>query len=112
MFNMTTQESKKLIDIFMGVQSDDPFGATSYHLIWDELMPVVEKIEHVGLVKVSITEKNCYIDTTGVENEDPAYMKRLNKFKGINLDDETKIEATYRAVIQFIQWFNQKTIEK
>lgn len=63
-----------------------------YHTDWNWLMEVVEKIESLGVV-VEIRENVCYIETTPVD-----YYSEL---------EETKIQSTYKAVVEFIKWYTQ-----
>lgn len=58
---------------------------------WNLLMEVVEKIESLGIV-VEIRENVCYIETSQGN-----YTSEL---------EETKIQATYKAVVEFIKWYN------
>lgn len=69
-----------------------------YHLCWDWLMPVVEKIE-LSLPEdnvVTIAYKDCCIPFLGSEID-------------IITNGETKILAVWKAVVQFIELFNEKT---
>lgn len=62
---------------------------------WLWLMPVVEKIENRCEATVNIYGSVCYIN-----RED--FPQSLTEFYG-----ETKVDATYKAVIFFIQWYNK-----
>jgi hypothetical protein len=66
---------------------------THYHIDWNWLMQVVEKIESLGVV-VEIRENVCYIETSLND-----YYSEL---------EETKIQATYKAVVCFIKWYNEQ----
>jgi hypothetical protein len=63
-----------------------------YDTSWDELMPVVEKIEYVGF-HVLIEQNYCRI---GEELDIRVWT--VNQ----------KIEAVYNAVVQFIKWYNSQ----
>lgn len=69
-----------------------------YHKYWGWLMPVVERIEAGSQRDVLIYDKVCRI-------EDPALGK---KFMGAG---ETKIQAVYEAVVEYIQYFNLQNIK-
>lgn len=56
---------------------------------------VVEKIESES-ISVSIEDDTCEI-----------YNSTSSAFKKIFTDGETKLEATYKAVVEFIKWHNQ-----
>jgi hypothetical protein len=104
-----------------------PYSTTSklgffeYNKSWDWLMPVVEKIESLdlkeygyqwegiygeieynnGSVRVEIERNECWIymnlqlDPFHTFNEKTSHMKF-----------DTKIEATYAAVVEFIEYYN------
>ena len=108
-----TIEGNKLIAIFMGwikspydntlnkVYSKDLLEGKHlqyfcYDESWDELMPVVEKIESLGF-RVEIIGLTCSIYTNSEENiyvDEPAM---------------TKTEATWQSVVEFIKWYNSQT---
>jgi len=78
-----------------------------YHSSWDWLMPVVEKIEAMGYKTVLATSEwgNKYyqniITGVGIIKET---IENPSKFMG---QSDTKIEAVYKATIEFIKWYNQ-----
>ena len=116
------KEQNKLIAEFMGYETDnievtmpenfrevyrfesapsDFFSSTlfklqdcKFHSSWDWLMPVVEKIESLGH-GVTIYRKGCHI------NNEASFS--VNGFK-----HSSKIEQTYKAVVEFINWYNQQ----
>lgn len=103
-----TMEENKLISEFMGYKTyehtdsvaitlteDNGFSTdyghvhTKYHTSWDWLMPVVEKIEnHLGYA-VTIVQNSCYTESMGGEERD------------------SKLEATYKTVVEFIKYYNK-----
>lgn len=110
---MTEQEileGKKLIADFMGLKSfeDGRYGkmypnpiqvgnsifgdaGLRYNSSWDWLMPVVEKIEAIkdsDDYEVDIFANCCDIG---------------GKFEAVGI---TKIEATFKAVLQFLKWYD------
>jgi hypothetical protein len=113
-------ENNKLIAEFMGLvepyelpqhgtirpNGDFKTGFTSaqlkYHTSWEWLMPVVEKIE-------------C-TTTDNDDNSDTFFNVMIEVFEcNINGGDSvcicksgnTKREATYKAVVEFIKWYNK-----
>lgn len=60
-----------------------------YHLSWDWLMPVVERIESLGY--------STRILDTGMGVEGDLIIERFGK---------TKLEGTYLTIIEVIKWYN------
>ena len=105
---MNTTENNKLIAEFMG--SEKPEFARingaliniencAYQYSWDWLIPVVEKIEGMNwsteMRYTSGIGHNFFFISGGAE------LHRLRS-------SDTKIKATYRAVVEFIKWYNQQ----
>jgi hypothetical protein len=122
---MKTEDSNKLIAEFDGVKLTDRNGESAvfmiegshiaeyfrctkyntYHEDWNMLMPVVEKIEALdGLYIVEIFARACIISYMVNHNwpEDKGIVAHFNAS-----NTNSKLEATYQAVVQFIQWYNQ-----
>lgn len=81
-----------------------------YHSYWDWLMPVVEKVESIetdfdGYFQVHISSNGCTISgtrlNTSIENPHYAYFN--------DVVHESKISATWLAIVQFLQWYNTQT---
>lgn len=106
---MKTEEGNKLIDDFMGLtQKDmsivttykDPTGRKpilteilGYHVSWDRLMPVVEKIEMTG-VNVIIGYCTCEMST---------FISGFNQTSVF----PNKLDAVWNLVVQYIQWYTK-----
>ena len=74
-----------------------------YHSSWDWLMPVVEKIEKIVMPENSLPEGNPEYKLS-VRIEDTQC-----RIEGIFVrKSDTKISATLIAVVEFIEWHNQK----
>lgn len=112
-------ENNRLIALFMGWEETVHHnrltmpGTTSvdvavlelnYQSSWEKLMPVVEKIskyKYDGTV-----DCHAYPRTFGMIDDLGMFMVRLNRCTLFHA--ETLIEATYAAVIDFINWYNQQ----
>lgn len=73
----------------------DEHGHTTYLSFdddWEWLMPVVEKIESLDY-EVDVYKHACEINTEDM----------------IRFEASSKIEACYKAVVEFIKWHNQQT---
>lgn len=88
---MKKTENNKLIADFMGWKPT--FKMLDVEPGWDIIMPVVEKIEGLGH-GVTIYKKGCHI------NNEAAFTTN-----GFN--HSSKIEQTYKAVVEFIKWYNE-----
>ena len=72
---------------------------------WGQLMPVVEKIEITYLDEqlytnqVIIFANTCSIDPSNWASPDPHQLVKTYA--------ETKLEATYKAVVEFIKWYGK-----
>ncbi len=115
---MNTIENNKLIAEFMGLKVgiypsidgkgywETPIGDVSRaeadrlpcHQSWDWLMPVVEKIESLSIVSF---EKNL--------QEDGDYQCLFTNGYEILICHyaDTSIEATYKAVVEFVKWYKK-----
>lgn len=106
-------EGNKLIAEFMGYDyfknhyihrdSNTPIGnmftedKIQYHSSFDWLMPVVEKIEALGY-SVFIQNDCCWLRVARAGMKIPIIT---------HLSDN-KITSTYKAVIEFIKWYNHQ----
>lgn len=117
---MTQQEindGNKLISIFMDQAENTPYSDKGtfigdtfflweemrYHELWEWVMPVVEKIEDCKKIdtygfSVIIDNWQCKIKSCLSGN----YVSTV-------LHGESKITAVWRAVVQFIKWFNAQS---
>tara|TARA_R100000951_G_C2521070_1_gene143419 strand:- start:212 stop:496 length:285 start_codon:yes stop_codon:yes gene_type:complete len=91
---MTTEN--KLIAEFMGYD-DGTISPIKFNSDWTCLMPVVEQIENFGFEFI-IAESRVKIK----HNTDHSIKELLN----IDIIG-TKIESTYKAVVQFIREYNK-----
>jgi hypothetical protein len=80
-----------------------------YHLNWDWLMSVVEKIESIGfhttISKIdSLVFHNCFIKHNVGEKYEYDYADAKRQERILS---RSKIEATYKAIVEFIVWYNE-----
>ena len=121
---MNTTEKNTLIANFMGLTAPfelPQFGSLrpngdfkteftaeqlKYHKNWAWLMEVVEKIETLSYVKgrhFYLLKSSAYVQIkVDRMNVDP--FSKWGTFANTHT-----IIATYRAVVQFIEWYNQKS---
>jgi hypothetical protein len=79
-----------------------------YYTSWDWLMPVVEKIEsgEYAIIHTTYFGKNHVY----IRAEHERKFKHIDFWWGEAESDnkcETKLEATYKAVVEFIKWYNK-----
>jgi len=74
-----------------------------FHSDWNWLMRVVEKIENLQ------DENNCAIYNVQIEQSFTEIIDN-NTYETIiyNIDADSKIEAVYNTVIEFIKWYNEQ----
>jgi hypothetical protein len=74
---------------------------------WDWLMPVVEKIESLGFATKFRHE--IFKDVSGYQDIEIFSLNENNGYKRVACctDRIPKIEAIYKAVVQFIDWYNE-----
>lgn len=86
-------KGNKLIRVWMGHDHDSI--KRSYDKDWNELMPVVEKIG-TKIIKYNLTPNNVIFRV----EEDDSYDIVIK-------NNGNLIEAAWKAVVQFIQWYNE-----
>ena len=76
-----------------------------YHTSWDWLMPVVEKIENAPNYDFffHILGNGAFITTTRVEN----FRDGSPDIVESKIVHDSKIDATWLAVVEFIKWYNK-----
>ncbi len=67
---------------------------------WESIMPVVEKLEALPLVNISVNISRNTVDVS-VEDGDIIYH-------GSTVHDESKLSNVWQAVIAAIQWYSQQ----
>jgi hypothetical protein len=100
-------ENNKLIAEFIGVYSEEngydytKIGnkGVCYHTSWDWLMPVVDKIESLDQDDVFDVE---------FKMEKGAVEIICNKYQQSEEFCLSRLESTYKAVVEFIKWYNEQ----
>jgi hypothetical protein len=110
-------KNNKLIAEFMGMEDYQEMGeyvTPNYDSSWDWLMPVVEKIKKIPsydrdkfstYVVISFNTKIYSGAYGGSKPHSNIYFNKT--FSG-----NTTIEATYKAVVEFIKWYNFYSLYK
>ena len=104
---MKTKENNKLIAEFMGrelgyeymVLEKNKWIMPKYHLSWDWLMSVVDKIEGLGF-EVRIEGISCKINR--ILEKDSLIVSWVCG------DKKGKIGLVHTSVLSFIEWYNNK----
>ena len=105
---MNTQENNKLIAEFLGKDHElnQCISAPQYHKSWDWLMLVVEKIEGFQDGEDGDSMRghlyNFRIEQHFVYILDGESMDVI-----IEMNGESKLDATYNAVVEFINQYNK-----
>lgn len=80
----------------------------NYHESWNELMPVVEKIEQPNYdYFVHILGNGCFITTCSPN----LYRNGSETIVESIIVENSKIESVWLACVEFIKWFNQNNSE-
>jgi hypothetical protein len=122
-------ENNKLIAMFMGAVPDTdelsewwggitfPHGydrtlALKYHSSWDWLMPVVEKIENFSTGGEGYEYGHAVIvNNWSVDIKDMLNGELRVSICPSSTKINSKIEAVYLAVVEFIKWYNKSKLE-
>ena len=70
-----------------------------YHLSWDWLMPVRDKIQQTTEYDVMLQGISGCLIWNAFNSEDTF---------SINVDDETSLKATYKAILELLKWLKFK----
>jgi hypothetical protein len=126
---MNATEDNKIIAEFMGLSikegvtyytdSDDmfPIGIEvqrpylPYNTSWDWLMPVVEKIRSVTSYDIDrfSTEVIIYGDKTSIKSKGYGEKEHSKSFFNKSIRGKyNSIEHTYKAVLEYVKWYNIK----
>ena len=120
---MNTEEKNKLIAEFMGLEIVNadiilyelngiayPINKLHYHKSWDWLMPVVEKIESFQDGDDGDSMRghlyNFRIEQNFVYILDGESMGIFGRDVIIEMNGDNKLDATYNAVVEFINQYN------
>jgi hypothetical protein len=76
-----------------------------FHSSWDWFMPVVDKIE-----SIIFDENNSYNVTIGSTNYCVIQDANGDTIEIVEDSGNTKLETVYKAVVEFIKWYNENKI--
>jgi len=93
-YNADTSSGSKELPYYSYNKDGETTDSVYYHLSWDWLMPVLERIEAIG-----------YKWEIGMSIISPQHYCRIWSIGTIN--GISALDATYGAVITFIKWYNQ-----
>ncbi len=105
---MNTQENNKMIAEFLGKDHElnQCIAAPNFHKSWDWLMPVVDKIENFQDGEDGESMRghlyNFRIEQHFVYILDGESMDVI-----IEMNGDSKLEATYNAVVEFVNQYNK-----
>ena len=86
-------------------------GYLKYHESWDELIPIIEKIESIPFNLHSVTELcKVYISKNNEINDQFYYCQIwINEDTQFSVEDKSysKIESVWFVVVEFIKWYTE-----
>lgn len=100
-------ENNKLIAEFMGYANGRPLTNELLKTLyndWNSLMPVIEKIESLGFV--TELSGNEYHNFFTISHPLRPCNEHIVSIGRTDIPPINKKETTYKAVIEFIKWFN------
>ena len=120
---MAIQKSNKLIDDFMRAKTwiiqgelcinnkeGSPYPLVDYHVSWNSLMPVVEKIERMS-VKYSCVALGPDLDRPiKYSCQFMCYAQKRWGNKNYFIKGKlakTRLDTTYSAIVKFLLWYNK-----
>ena len=105
--SMSLEEFRKLPKIDKTFCNGTLAQDLTYDVDWNSLMTVVEKIEDFFLIGMEEIE----FQVVSYEDEIKIVAKHLNKswevIVEVSADGSGKKSNTYKAVVQFIKWYNE-----
>jgi hypothetical protein len=107
-YSIPEQERLKVDSFSYSYEFSDIFKSKElkFHLSYDWLMPVIEKIENLNLDEFGLGEF-----VSNISNRQGFYCEfRLRNSYETKISDsfgDSKIDAIYNAVIEFINWYNE-----
>ena len=105
---METMESNKLIAEFMGKEIYQKYHESNYHKSWDWLMSVVKKIDNT-ITLSSKDESYLYCFDMVSENHVTIFDSLTSTtIVKVPFDKAYEIEPVYKAVVEFIKFYNKK----
>ena len=87
------QTNQHLIQEFMGVEKTERL--IPYHSCWNHLMSVVDRCTQIGFRDTESNDDKLYVKWDNLFCED------IGQFVGNHIDE------VYKAVVQFIKYYNQ-----
>jgi hypothetical protein len=103
---MTTEDGNKILTDFMGWE--DAYHPTNQlHLLWDWLMPVVEKIEMIYIG--DFVESHIFSPTWNKKIKHECFFWAGDEIRNItSTKSDSKIDAVWGACVKFIVYYEEK----
>jgi hypothetical protein len=83
-----------------GPYGNVPLGHLRFFENWNLLMLVVDKIYKIDRYDLVIRKNHCYINDTETTEMVAGAI------------EDTTLEAVYKAVLQFIKWYNDQKLQR
>ena len=79
-----------------------------YHISWDWLMPVVERIMDLCDKQTTFICHRFFIGVSSVNIKIEDMQRNFHQFDAYIINRSSRISAVYQVCVEFIEWYNKE----